>query len=241
MLASWRRAWGRVKFDGRMDLAKIAPLLPAGALPVNDVRGTMTVEESSNGTRWTYMTPGVRLSLKTAGLSLVGASKRITDVDGATTSCLLRGTRRGSTSRSTRGSWRQRVRRPRRDARRRARGAGRPRSQVGHGAVRKSAREPNAVSANPRSRAVQRPRQRAKALTGHAPPDDRHRRRPGRPRGRGHRRRVDVDADHRRRCEADSGARSLGGLELPADLEATAHYDGSHVDAKLKGSVGTTR
>ena len=238
VLASWRRAWGRVKFDGHMDLAKLAPLLPPGALPVDDVRGTMTVEGELERDAMDDMTPGVRLSLKTAGLSLVGASKRITDVDGATTivppSWHSQGIDVAIDSRIDGDSGFADLAVTLDDA---------------HGELvdldLKSATVPYAnLLANPAQslqtlEAVQFnarinvPKRSLSTLPPMIAIDG----------GRGELEGVVtvagsalmpiIDADVKL---TQARARSVG-FQLPADLDVTAHYDGSHLDANLKGSV----
>jgi translocation and assembly module TamB len=85
VVASWRRIWGKVKFDGHADLTQVAALLPARWVPLDEVHGTMTLSGRLERDGMDDMTPGVVLSLQTHGLTAVAASTRKTDVDGSTT------------------------------------------------------------------------------------------------------------------------------------------------------------
>jgi translocation and assembly module TamB len=85
VLASWRRAWGKVKFAGSIDLSKLATVLPTGTLPFDELLGTLTLNGKLERDTMDDMTPGFQLSVRTSGLEVVGASRRITDVDGSST------------------------------------------------------------------------------------------------------------------------------------------------------------
>ena len=80
---SWKKLWGRVRFDGSIDLGKLATHLPAGTLPLDHVAGTVTLTGRVLRESPTDATPGVILSATTHGLTLTGQRKRTTDVDGS--------------------------------------------------------------------------------------------------------------------------------------------------------------
>ncbi|HEY2511277.1 MAG TPA: translocation/assembly module TamB domain-containing protein, partial [Polyangiaceae bacterium] len=80
---SWKKLWGRVRFDGKLDLAKLATHFPAGTLPFDHVAGTVALSGRVLRESPTDATPGVILSASTRGLTLTGQRKRTTDVDGS--------------------------------------------------------------------------------------------------------------------------------------------------------------
>jgi translocation and assembly module TamB len=83
-LDSWRNAWGSVAFRGKVDLARLSALVPAGTLPVSEVSGTLVLEGHATRARGSDSTPGLILSAKTEGLML--ARRVVPDVvhDGTT-------------------------------------------------------------------------------------------------------------------------------------------------------------
>jgi translocation and assembly module TamB len=80
---SWRKAIGKVKFAGKIDLAKLAARLPRHAVPLDHVRGVVTVQGRAQRDSTTDDTPDFNVSLSTSGLVLIGPSARMTGVDGS--------------------------------------------------------------------------------------------------------------------------------------------------------------
>lgn len=80
---SWRRAYGQVHLDGRLDMEKVASLLPPGMLPVADLRGTITVQGRLGRDR-EDAPPEVHLHAQTNGLLVAAPSKPEPPIDGIT-------------------------------------------------------------------------------------------------------------------------------------------------------------
>jgi translocation and assembly module TamB len=79
---NYKLAWGRVQFDGNVDLAALLARLPRGTLPLDHAQGRVSIRGHVQRDSPTDDTPGVILSASTAGLGLVGESKRTTGLDG---------------------------------------------------------------------------------------------------------------------------------------------------------------
>ena len=80
---SWRKTIGKLKFAGKIDLAKLAARLPRHAVPLDHVRGVVTVQGRAQRDSLTDDTPDLNVSLSTNGLVLIGPSARVTGVDGS--------------------------------------------------------------------------------------------------------------------------------------------------------------
>ena len=81
-MQSWKLAYGRVKFDGKLDIAKLAARFPRESMQLDRVRGIVAVQGRLERDSPTDDTPGLNLSVTTSGLALVGPSTRTTGVDG---------------------------------------------------------------------------------------------------------------------------------------------------------------
>ena len=79
---TWKKAFGRVKFDGSVDVGKLAAHLPRHSIPLDHLRGTVSIQGRVERDSPTDDTPGLNLSVTTAGLAVVGPSTRTTGVDG---------------------------------------------------------------------------------------------------------------------------------------------------------------
>ncbi len=80
---SWKKASGRVHLAGSVDMERAAPLLPADALPVADVRGTLTVQ-GRVGRDAPDAPPEVQLHAHTNGLVVAGPAgptKKVGDIE----------------------------------------------------------------------------------------------------------------------------------------------------------------
>ncbi|MGO9713622.1 MAG: hypothetical protein ACLQBL_32505, partial [Polyangiaceae bacterium] len=73
-LESWKQAFGRVKFEGKIDLHKLRARLPRGALALDHLHGVITVQGRVERDSPTDDTPGLNLSATTAGLAIIGPS-----------------------------------------------------------------------------------------------------------------------------------------------------------------------
>jgi len=71
-VSSWRRTWGRVDFGAHVDLAKLVAQLPAGALPLSQVSGALDVKGRVERDSAIDTTPDVDVTAGTTGLVLVG-------------------------------------------------------------------------------------------------------------------------------------------------------------------------
>ncbi len=80
---SWKKTFGRVKFGGTFDVGKLAARLPRHVVPLDHVRGVITLQGRIERDSPTDDTPGLNLSVTTAGLAVIGPSTRTTGVDGA--------------------------------------------------------------------------------------------------------------------------------------------------------------
>jgi translocation and assembly module TamB len=79
---SWRKAFGKVKFAGKVDLAKLAARLPRHLVPLDHVRGVVAIQGRAQRDSITDDTPMLNLSVTTSGLAVIGPSTRVTGVDG---------------------------------------------------------------------------------------------------------------------------------------------------------------
>ncbi len=80
---SWKLAYGTVKFDGSLDIEKLARRLPRDSMTLDHIRGTVALSGRVERDSPTDDTPGLNLTATTSGLVVIGPSKRTTDVDGA--------------------------------------------------------------------------------------------------------------------------------------------------------------
>jgi len=69
---AWRRAWGAIDADVHVDLAKLVGTLPAGLLPLTEVRGVVDVKTRFERDSAIDMTPEINVSAQTTGLALFG-------------------------------------------------------------------------------------------------------------------------------------------------------------------------
>ena len=158
-LESWKQAFGRVKFEGKIDLQKLRARLPRGALPLDHLHGVITVQGRVERDSPTDDTPGLNLSATTAGLAIIGPSSRTTGLDGKAVISPPAWSVDGDRPRDRRPDRRrQRLRGGGRTAERRERGAHRARLQVGGRPLRRDARQTVARARAPRDGPVQRPR-----------------------------------------------------------------------------------
>ncbi len=72
-----------MKFDAKFDAQKLAARLPRHYVPLDHVRGIVTLQGRVQRDSPTDDTPGFNLSVTTSGLALVGLSTRTTGFDGA--------------------------------------------------------------------------------------------------------------------------------------------------------------
>lgn len=79
--ASWATAYGKGQIDAEADLARLAALLPAGSLPLGELRGKLTVE-GELGRDDAREAPQLELSARTEGLTIAGAQEAASRVDG---------------------------------------------------------------------------------------------------------------------------------------------------------------
>jgi translocation and assembly module TamB len=70
----WRNAWGAVEFDARVDLARLVARLPAKALPLDSVLGTLELRGKASRDSHDDATPGIEIVAHTTGLVLAGRS-----------------------------------------------------------------------------------------------------------------------------------------------------------------------
>ncbi len=77
---AWRRAWGSLRVDGQVDLAKGAALLPPNALPLSRLEGQLTLQAHVRRDDEADITPDVAIALKTFGLRV--APRRAPDGKG---------------------------------------------------------------------------------------------------------------------------------------------------------------
>jgi translocation and assembly module TamB len=68
----WRKTWGAIAFDGRIDLAKLRSRLPARLVPLDDVVGVLDLAGQVERDSASDTTPGVELTLRTHDLAVSG-------------------------------------------------------------------------------------------------------------------------------------------------------------------------
>ena len=71
-LSSWRRAWGAADVEGHVDLAKLVAMVPAAALPVQGLAGTLDVQGHLARDSASDVSPDVDVTAKTTGLVASG-------------------------------------------------------------------------------------------------------------------------------------------------------------------------
>ena len=81
---SWRKAWGRVRFEGQADLGKLSALLPPNALPFASVSGDVALRGHLVRHGELDAKPDVALSLQTSGLQVAWSGGAETRKDGVT-------------------------------------------------------------------------------------------------------------------------------------------------------------
>ena len=72
--APWRKAWGAVELDARIDLARLAARLPRSALRLDTVLGTLELSGQVSRDTDDDATPGIEIAAHTTGLVLAGRS-----------------------------------------------------------------------------------------------------------------------------------------------------------------------
>ncbi len=80
--AAWRTAWGDVTLDGRVDLAKVAELVPPEQFPFAQAAGKVTIKGHLARADAGDTTPEVQLSVSTESLHLVPKVGAARDIDG---------------------------------------------------------------------------------------------------------------------------------------------------------------
>ena len=85
-LDSWRRAWGRVDLDARVDLAKLAPLFPRASEPFAEIGGALVIRASSARDSIADPTPEFTIAARTEGLLLAKRGATTGDAADATES-----------------------------------------------------------------------------------------------------------------------------------------------------------
>jgi hypothetical protein len=69
---AWRRAWGAIDANVHVDLAKLVGTIPAGLLPLDEVRGVVDAKTRFERDSASDVTPEINIAAHTTGLALFG-------------------------------------------------------------------------------------------------------------------------------------------------------------------------
>lgn len=81
---SWRRVVGSAAVDARVDLARLAAIVPASQYPLSESRGQVSVKGSFSRQDAAAVAPNADLSVTTSGLAIAPREAPSTDYDGVT-------------------------------------------------------------------------------------------------------------------------------------------------------------
>jgi translocation and assembly module TamB len=81
-MAAWKRAWGDVDIDARVDLGKIESLIPAEQFPLSEARGDIILRGHLARDDMDDLTPDARVSLVTNHLIVAPKTPMTRDIDG---------------------------------------------------------------------------------------------------------------------------------------------------------------
>jgi translocation and assembly module TamB len=80
--SGWRMASGEVDVDARVDLARLAAMVPADRMPVSDARGTVTVRARAQRDGATDLIPALSVQVTTQGLGFEPRTQLALDMQG---------------------------------------------------------------------------------------------------------------------------------------------------------------